>query len=49
MISLALGISEQTVKVYRSHIYKKWGIVNAVEISRVVDEYNRDIAPERHA
>lgn len=48
MISSALGISEQTVKVYRSHIYKKWGIVNAVEISRVIDEYNRDIAPERH-
>ena len=48
MISSALGISEQTVKVYRSHIYKKWGLVNAVEISRVVDEYNREIAPEEN-
>ncbi|MBQ9240915.1 MAG: response regulator transcription factor, partial [Duodenibacillus sp.] len=44
----ALGISEQTVKVYRSRIYKKWGLVNAVEISRIVDEYNREIAPEEN-
>jgi FixJ family two-component response regulator len=48
MISSALGISEQTVKVYRSRIYKKWGLVNAVEVSRVIDEYNREIAAEQN-
>ena len=37
-IAAALGASEKTIKVHRSHVMRKMGIVSAAELARLAEK-----------